>query len=128
MSPAALIIGVREPRLFCALAVFQHQRPSQWTCVRATRPGPFPLAAFAHGNHNPFANSTPGYLYLCQLLASHGIIAATIDVNFLNGFGFTDEQMFGTAFELRAAVIIDRQILRMQIRPHRAIKDDDAIS
>jgi len=50
--------------------------------------GPFPLAVFAHGNHSPFENSTPGYLYLCQLLASHGIIAATIDVNFLNGFNF----------------------------------------
>jgi hypothetical protein len=50
--------------------------------------GPFPLAVFAHGNHNPLENSTPGYLYLCQLLASHGIIAATIDVNFLNGFNF----------------------------------------
>jgi predicted dienelactone hydrolase len=43
---------------------------------------------FAHGNHNPLENSTPGYLYLCQLLASHGIIAATIDVNFLNGGNF----------------------------------------
>ncbi len=50
--------------------------------------GPFPLAVFAHGNHNPLENSTPGYLYLCQLLASHGIIAATIDVNFLNGGNF----------------------------------------
>lgn len=48
--------------------------------------GPFPLAVFAHGNHAPFENSTPGYLYLCSLLASHGIIAASIDVNFLNGF------------------------------------------
>jgi hypothetical protein len=50
--------------------------------------GPFPLAVFAHGNHNPLENSTPGYLYLCQLLASHGIIGVTIDVNFLNGFNF----------------------------------------
>jgi Chlorophyllase enzyme len=50
--------------------------------------GPFPIALFAHGNHSPFENSTPGYLYLCELLASHGIIAATIDVNFLNGFNF----------------------------------------
>jgi hypothetical protein len=56
-------------------------------CVPRGR-GPFPLAVFAHGNHNPLENSTPGYLYLCQLLASHGIIAATIDVNFLNGFNF----------------------------------------
>lgn len=50
--------------------------------------GPFPLAIFAHGNHHPPENSTPGYLYLCELLASHGIIAATIDVNFLNGINF----------------------------------------
>ena len=50
--------------------------------------GPFPLAVFAHGNHDPLQNSTSGYLYLCHLLASHGIIAATIDVNFLNGFNF----------------------------------------
>ena len=50
--------------------------------------GPFPLVVFAHGNHNPLENSTPGYLYLCRLLASHGIVAATIDVNFLNGANF----------------------------------------
>jgi hypothetical protein len=50
--------------------------------------GRLPLVVFAHGNHDPLENSTPGYLYLCQLLASHGIIAATIDVNFLNGFNF----------------------------------------
>jgi predicted dienelactone hydrolase len=53
-----------------------------------TGDGPFPLALFAHGNHDPLENSTPGYLYLCDLLASHGIIAATIDVNFLNGGNF----------------------------------------
>lgn len=55
-------------------------------------PGPFPLVLFAHGNHTPAEHSTPGYLYLCELLASHGIIAATIDVNFLNGriFGEND--------------------------------------
>src|SRR5262249_28690480 len=56
-------------------------------CVPGVR-GLFPLAVFAHGNHNPFENSTPGYLYLCQLLASHEIVAATIDVNFLNGANF----------------------------------------
>jgi Chlorophyllase enzyme len=52
------------------------------------RRGPFPVALFAHGNHDPLENSTPGYLYLCELLASHGILAATIDVNFLNGGNF----------------------------------------
>ena len=45
-------------------------------CIPRGR-GPFPHAVFVHGNHNPFENSTPGYLYLCELLASHGIIAAT---------------------------------------------------
>jgi hypothetical protein len=47
--------------------------------------GPFPVVLFAHGNHTPIEHSTPGYLYLCELLASHGIIAATVDINFLNG-------------------------------------------
>jgi hypothetical protein len=56
-------------------------------CVPRGR-GQFPLVVFAHGNHNPLENSTPGYLYLCGLLASHGIVAATIDVNFLNGSNF----------------------------------------
>ena len=56
-------------------------------CVPQGR-GPFPLGVFAHGNHQPVENSSPGYLYLCRLLASHGIIAATIDVNFLNGGNF----------------------------------------
>ncbi len=50
--------------------------------------GPFPLVLFAHGNHSPAENSTPGYIYLCELLASHGFIAASIDVNFLNGWNF----------------------------------------
>jgi hypothetical protein len=56
-------------------------------CIPRGR-GPFPLAVFAHGNHDPIVNSTPGYLYLCDLLASNGVIAVTIDVNFLNGFNF----------------------------------------
>ncbi len=56
-------------------------------CIPRGR-GPFPLAVFAHGNHNPLENTTPGYFYLSSLLASQGIIAATIDANFLNGFNF----------------------------------------
>jgi hypothetical protein len=41
-----------------------------------------------HGNHTPAENSTPGYIYLLDLLASHGIIAASVDCNFLNGSNF----------------------------------------
>src|SRR5262249_15748258 len=61
--------------------------PNGHVCVPHGR-GPFPLVVFAHGNHSPLENSTPGYLYLCRMLASHGVVAATIDVNFLNGFNF----------------------------------------
>lgn len=47
--------------------------------------GPFPLMLIVHGNHTPTHTSHTGYDYLCQLLASHGIIAISIDQNFLNG-------------------------------------------
>jgi hypothetical protein len=63
-------------------------------CIPRGR-GPFPLAVFAHGNHDPLSNSTPGYLYLCSLLASQGIVAATIDVNFLNGGNFGENDARG---------------------------------
>lgn len=49
-----------------------------------TGSGPFPLAIFAHGNHTATNYSDDGYVYLCELLASWGILAATIDANFLN--------------------------------------------
>ena len=63
-------------------------------CIPRGR-GPFPLMVFAHGNHGPLENSTPGYMYLCQLLASHGVIGATIDVNFLNGANFGENDARG---------------------------------
>lgn len=50
--------------------------------------GPFPLCLIVHGNHFPQENSTPGYVYLLNLLASHGILAGSVDCNFLNGFNF----------------------------------------
>jgi hypothetical protein len=49
-------------------------------CIPRGR-GPFPLAVFVHGNHDPLENSTPGYLYLCELLASHGIIAPSTRIS-----------------------------------------------
>jgi hypothetical protein len=51
-------------------------------------PGPFPLVLIVHGNHSPEENSTPGYGYLLELLASQGMIAGSVDCNFLNGFSF----------------------------------------
>jgi hypothetical protein len=47
--------------------------------------GPFPLVLIVHGNHDPAVSSELGYIYLVELLASHGFIAATVDENFLNG-------------------------------------------
>ncbi len=47
--------------------------------------GPFPLVLMVHGNHNDRDFSDRGYAYLGRHFASHGIIAVTVDENFLNG-------------------------------------------
>ncbi|GAA4810611.1 hypothetical protein GCM10023330_17180 [Litoribaculum gwangyangense] len=47
--------------------------------------GPFPLALIVHGNHSMQDYSDPGYKYLGELLASRGIILASVDENFING-------------------------------------------
>jgi len=48
--------------------------------------GPFPLVLVVHGNfNNPLAHSEDGYDYILKNLASHGLIAASIGMNFLNG-------------------------------------------
>jgi len=77
------------------VALPEHERAAQRPCLHPRGRGPFPLAVFAHGNHDPLSNSTPGYLYLCSLLASQGIVAATIDVNFLNGGNFGENDARG---------------------------------
>ena len=46
--------------------------------------GPFPLALIVHGNHSMQDFSDVGYGYLGELLASRGIIFASVDENFLN--------------------------------------------
>ncbi|WP_374686698.1 alpha/beta hydrolase family protein [Promineifilum sp.] len=55
--------------------------------------GPFPLVLIVHGNHGMVEPSDPGYAYLGEHLASRGIIAVSVDENFLNGFGFADGDM-----------------------------------
>lgn len=52
--------------------------------------GPFPLALLVHGNHNMAEFSDPGYAYLGELLASRGVILASVDENFLNSGLFHD--------------------------------------
>jgi len=46
--------------------------------------GPFPITLIVHGNHMAGNRSDIGYAYLGELLASRGIIAASVDQNFLN--------------------------------------------
>jgi len=47
--------------------------------------GPFPLVLLVHGNHLDRDFSDPGYDYLGRHFASHGIIAVSVDENYLNG-------------------------------------------
>lgn len=47
--------------------------------------GPFPLVLVVHGNHSMQDFSDPGYDYLGELLASRGMILASVDENFING-------------------------------------------
>ncbi|MDT0606833.1 hypothetical protein [Croceitalea rosinachiae] len=59
--------------------------------------GPFPLALIVHGNHSMQDYSDIGYQYLGELLASKGIILASVDENFINGswsniFGGLDKE------------------------------------
>ncbi len=46
--------------------------------------GPFPVVLIVHGNHAMEDFSDTGYDYLGELFASHGILAASVDQNFLN--------------------------------------------
>jgi dienelactone hydrolase len=47
--------------------------------------GPFPLVLMVHGNHSDRDFSDPGYAYLGRHFASHGMIAVSVDENYLNG-------------------------------------------
>ena len=48
--------------------------------------GPFPLVLVVHGNHPMTDFSDPGYDYLGEMLASRGMIMASVDENFINGY------------------------------------------
>lgn len=47
-------------------------------------PGPFPLVLMVHGNHLMEDYSDAGYAYLGEHFASRGIVAISVDENFLN--------------------------------------------
>ncbi len=62
-------------------------------------PGVYPVVVMVHGNHPPFWFSEAGYDYLGRHLASHGMIFASVDQNFLNGL--SDEN------DARAIVLLE---------------------
>jgi len=51
---------------------------------------PSPVVLIVHGNHSAGEPSDPGYAYLGQHLASRGMIAVSVDENYLNGDAFFD--------------------------------------
>jgi hypothetical protein len=59
-----------------------------WYADDATEP--MPVALIVHGNHAAGEYSDPGYAYLAEHLASHGMFAVSVDENFLNGNAFHD--------------------------------------
>jgi dienelactone hydrolase len=65
---------------------------------------PAPLVLIAHGNHAARESSDPGYAYLGEHLASHGMIAVSVDENYLNGDAFFDYA--GQEFGVRAWLLL----------------------
>lgn len=72
--------------------------------------GPFPLALLVHGNHEAADRSDGGYRYLGDLLASRGIMAVSVDENFLNMSTWCDLLVFSPLQEendARAVVLLE---------------------
>ncbi|WP_138753363.1 alpha/beta hydrolase [Paenibacillus sinopodophylli] len=62
----------------------QHELPLNGRVWMPEGNGPFPLTLIVHGNHLMEDFSDGGYDYLGELLASKGIIAISVDENFMN--------------------------------------------
>ncbi|MBD2869509.1 alpha/beta hydrolase family protein [Paenibacillus arenilitoris] len=62
----------------------QHALPINGRVWAPEGAGKHPIALIVHGNHLMEHFSDGGYAYLGELLASHGIIAVSVDENFLN--------------------------------------------
>jgi len=65
---------------------------------------PAPLVLIVHGNHAAGESSDPGYAYLAEHLATHGMIAVSVDENYLNGDAFFDYG--GREFGVRAWLLL----------------------
>ncbi|MEM7502722.1 MAG: hypothetical protein AAF417_11790 [Pseudomonadota bacterium] len=67
--------------------------------------GPAPLVLIVHGNHGMEEVSDPGYAYLGELLASHGMVAVSVDENYINGSWSGDFR--GKEMPLRAWLLLE---------------------
>jgi dienelactone hydrolase len=83
--------------------------------------GPMPVVLIAHGNHSAGESSDPGYAYLAEHLASHGMFAVSVDENFLNGDPFHD--FGGTEMGLRAWLLLRHleQLRAWNADPHHVL-------
>lgn len=63
--------------------------------------GPFPVVLIVHGNHSMEDFSDPGYAYLGELMASRGVIFASVDENFINGTASSRVELFADRPGLR---------------------------
>jgi len=62
----------------------QHELPLNGRVWMPEGEGPFPLVMIVHGNHLMEYFSDGGYAYLGELLASRGMIAVSVDANYMN--------------------------------------------
>lgn len=62
----------------------EHNLPINGSVWMPRGDGPFPLVLIVHGNHLMEYFSDGGYAYLGKLLASRGMIAVSVDANFMN--------------------------------------------
>ncbi len=67
--------------------------------------GPAPLVLIVHGNHGMEEYSDPGYAYLGELLASHGMVVVSVDENYINGSWSGDFR--GKEMPLRAWLLLE---------------------
>ena len=76
-----------------------------------------PVALIVHGNHRMDDFSDEGYGYLTRLLASHGIVAISVDANFLNGTWSGD--FGGREMPARAVLLLEhlRQLRTWNANP-----------
>ena len=71
--------------------------------------GPFPLVLIVHGNHAMEDYSDAGYAYLGELLASRGLVAVSLDQNYINGTWSGDFR--GKEMPLRAWLMLEHLAL-----------------